>query len=144
MFSVKNIPTFAKREMDKLQELLLPHIKKASRYGIFAFPLVCIAIINLIMLAFVGSDHIWEIGFVYALMGAIGMALLKESRYQQKEIQKLSSEYILTRIESSHIVQSSVKERYKKLIVSEPIRALPLFVEFLEKEEEMSRRERFA
>ncbi|NEY72766.1 DUF5392 family protein [Bacillus mesophilus] len=111
-------PNFAKREFEKLQEVISPFVKKASRYVFWSFPLIAVSIINVFVLLFgTGFDHSQISSLViYAILGAIGMALSKEAKHQQVEIQRLSMDYIVNRIRNSDRVSDRVKEKYITLV----------------------------
>ncbi|MBM7661872.1 hypothetical protein JOC85_002679 [Bacillus mesophilus] len=129
-------PNFAKREFEKLQEVISPFVKKASRYVFWSFPLIAVSIINVFVLLFgTGFDHSQISSLViYAILGAIGMALSKEAKHQQVEIQRLSMDYIVNRIRNSDRVSDRVKEKYITLVKENPIEIMKYFLNFLEVE----------
>lgn len=136
MFPMTNIPPFIQRELEQLNEKIAPLLKKASKYGFWSIPLILISIFNLVTVLFLIPDKqklILAI-ILYAIIGALGMALLKEAKLQRKEIQKVSADYVINRIEKSDIASASLKRKYTSLIKESPILAINYFVKFLEAE----------
>ncbi|PGT88624.1 MULTISPECIES: DUF5392 family protein [Bacillaceae] len=131
-----DLPNFAKKEIEKLQEVIAPFAKKASRYIFWSFPLIVLSIINIVTMLFGAgfNESITPSLVVYAIMGALGMALSKEAKLQQAEIQKVSMDYIVERIKKSEVVSDRVKEKYISLVKERPLQTLNHFVNFLEVE----------
>ncbi len=130
------LPNFAKKEVEKLHEVISPFVKKASRYVFWSFPLITLSIFNILSMLFGNGLNETMISslVVYAIIGAIGMALSKEAKLQQAEIQKVSMDYIIERIKKSEIATDRVKEKYISLVKENPLQTLNHFVNFLEVE----------
>ncbi|WP_188456283.1 DUF5392 family protein [Virgibacillus oceani] len=134
-FFMTNVPNFIKREMEKLQEVIAPLMKKVSKFTMWSFPLIAISIINLFFLLFVVPGERSLVALViYAAIGAIGMALFKEAKAHKKEIRKISNDYIIERIQKSDIASEHRKNEYITLVKSQPVKAVYHFVSFLEEE----------
>ncbi|WP_456279092.1 DUF5392 family protein [Bacillus sp. AK128] len=135
------VPNFAKKEIEKLQEVIAPVVKKASRYVFWSFPLIAVSLINIFVLLFVtGFDESLTSSLViYAILGALGMALSKEAKHQQVEIQRRSRDYIVDRIKNSDHVSDRVKEKYITLVKENPLQIMNYFVNFLEVENRSSK-----
>ncbi|UOQ92355.1 YwnF family protein [Halobacillus shinanisalinarum] len=121
-FSKIDMPNFVNRELKQIQELILPTMKKVSKYTLGSFLLIAISVINLFSLVFIVPSHMssmFTIGF-YALIGAVGMALYKEARLQRKEMKKRSTDYIIERIQKSHLISDQSKEEYISQIKDNP------------------------
>lgn len=103
MFPMTNIPPFIQRELEQLNEKIAPLLKKASKYGFWSIPLILISIFNLVTVLFLIPDKQKMILAIilYAIIGALGMALWKEAKLQRKEIQKVSADYVINRIEKA-------------------------------------------
>ena len=71
---------------------------------------------------------------LYAVLGALGMALSKEAKHQRKEIQKISTDYVISRIEKSDMASPSLKRKYTEMVKESPVLAINYFVKFLEAE----------
>ncbi|MGV3489090.1 MAG: DUF5392 family protein [Tuberibacillus sp.] len=132
--SMKNMPNFIKREMEKMEEPLIPYFKKASKYGIWAFPLIVFSLFNLVISLFFTSN--WNISaiVIYAVIGALGMALSRESKLQRKAIKIVSFNYIIKRISDSDIAPEALKKEYILRIKKQPAMTLNFFINFLEEE----------
>lgn len=136
MFQMANVPPFIQRELEKLNEKIAPLFKKASRYGFWSLPLILISIFNLVtMLFFIPDRQNMALTIIlYAVLGAFGMALSKEAKHKHKEIQKISADYVISRIEKSDIASPSLKRKYTLLVKESPVMAINHFVKFLEAE----------
>lgn len=131
-----NMPAFIKRELSKLEEIIAPPLKKATKYGLFSFPLILISIFNLVSLLFFmpEQENMLVPVLLYALIGAIGLALSKEAKTRRKEIQQMSADYVISRIEKSDIASAGLKKKYISMIKEKPVMAINHFVQFLEAE----------
>ncbi|SDH97562.1 hypothetical protein SAMN05192534_1172 [Alteribacillus persepolensis] len=133
---LKNAPVHVKEEFDKMQERLAPLVKKSMVYGFIAMPLVTFSLWNLFFLL-AGTSLTADTALLFgglALLGAVGMALFKESIHQSKNIQKQSVEYVHHRIKNSYVLSHEAKEQYLKKVVSDPAKCYQTFYEFLEHE----------
>ncbi|MUK88289.1 hypothetical protein GMD78_07790 [Ornithinibacillus sp. L9] len=141
--SMPDMPAFVKREVEKLEEVLSPFVKKVSKYAFWSFPLVTFSIVNLFFLLFIvpSEDRVLAALVFYAVLGAFGMALSKEAKIQRKEIQKISSDYIIERMKKSDIVDEQRKGDYITRVQNQPIRAMDHFVKFLEEENRINRQQ---
>ncbi|MCM3708154.1 MULTISPECIES: DUF5392 family protein [Cytobacillus] len=131
-----DMPNFIKRELKQLEEIVSPLMKKASRYIFWSTPLIILSLINLMTLFFTVQDEKASplTIFIYAIIGALGFALSKEGKHQQKEIQKRSTQYIKDRISKSHWASEPIKARYQTMINENPRKAIPYFIQFLNEE----------
>ncbi|UOR13587.1 DUF5392 family protein [Halobacillus amylolyticus] len=131
-FSKTDMPGFVNRELERIQEIILPMVKKVSKYTLGSFPLIAISVINLFSLVFIVPGHMssmFTIGF-YALIGAVGMALYKEARHQKKEMKKRSTDYIMERIRKSEVMSDRGKEKYMTLIKDNRLQTMNYFIKF--------------
>jgi nucleoid-associated protein YejK len=137
-----DLPKHVSKEIEKLQVILNPIMKKMTKYTMWTLPLVVFSMFNLLSLMFYGalnSDNMSMILF-FALTGAIGMALYKEIRIQRKEIQKISAKYMIERIKKSEVATESHKNQYIALVKEQPIgKMLNHFIMFLNEEENRRR-----
>ncbi|WP_226035158.1 DUF5392 family protein [Aquibacillus saliphilus] len=133
-FAMNDMPHFIKVEIEKLEGDLEPLTKKAARYSFWSLPLIIISFFNLFFLLFVMPGGPISSAILYALLGAIGLALSKEANYHQKEIMKCSIALMVDRINKSDDVKSHVKEKYTTLVQNQSMKAISYFVEFLEEE----------
>ncbi|WP_169824009.1 DUF5392 family protein [Bacillus marinisedimentorum] len=133
------MPQFVIKEIEKLEETLQPIKKKAARYSFWSFPLIAFSVFNLFVLLFAEPEFRISSIVLYALIGAAGMAISKEGRYQQKEMIKQSTDYMVERINKSDAVPHSIKEKYTDLVQSRPFKSVGYFVEFLEEENRSER-----
>lgn len=139
-FSMKGMPAFVEKEMKKLEEMLIPLMKKASKYSFWSLPLITLSIVNLFFLLFVvDGQHSFGALLFYGILGAVGLALSKEAKFQRKELHKVSSEYIVKRIRNSDIVAEHVKSKYIQLVQEQPVMLINHFVQFLEEENRTNR-----
>lgn len=130
-----DMPSFVRKEVDKLNETISPFIKKVSKYSFWAFPLIAFSLINLFISLFVMPETKTTVSLIiYAVMGAIGFALSKEAKYQRKEIVKVSEAFIIKRIKKSSVVEDSIKDRYIQQVKQQPMFAINHFIRFLEEE----------
>ena len=129
-------PQYIKDELKKLNEAVAAETKKFLRYRLWSLPLVIVSLLNLffILVPFSITTEQVPLVFFYALAGAIGMALSKEAKHQQQEMQAGSEAYMVSRIENSSISASELKEEYSKRIKTNSEKAIDLFIEFLKKE----------
>ena len=130
-----DMPSFIKKEVDKLNDTIYPFIKKVSKYSFWAFPLIAFSLINLFFKLVIMPDTRTTVALIlYAVMGAFGFALSKEAKHQRKEILKVSEAFIVKRIKKSDVVTETVKERYIKNVKEQPGFAMNHFIRFLEEE----------
>lgn len=131
-----DMPNFVKRELEQLEEIVSPIMKKVSRYIFWSTPLIILSLINLMTLFFTVQDEKTSPAaiLIYAIIGALGFALSKEGKYQQLEIQKMSLQYMKERISKSQWASDPIKTRYQALINENPRKAVPYFIQFLKEE----------
>ncbi|OMF60861.1 hypothetical protein BK139_08290 [Paenibacillus sp. FSL R5-0490] len=131
-----DMPNFVKRELEQLEEIVSPIMKKASRYIFWSTPLIILSLINLMTLFFTVQDEKTSPAaiLIYAIIGALGFALSKEGKHQQLEIQKMSLQYMKERISKSRFASDPIKTRYQALINENPRKAVPYFIQFLKEE----------
>ncbi|MES9739091.1 DUF5392 family protein, partial [Peribacillus frigoritolerans] len=70
------------------------------------------------------------------LVGAVGFALLKENKHNQREIVKMSQKYMLERIKKSNYLTDARKNNYFKRVNEQPLTAMNVFFEFLAEEQQ--------
>ncbi|MGE6376472.1 DUF5392 family protein [Peribacillus muralis] len=133
-----NIPSFMQAELDQLQANLSPMLKKSMKYGLLSTAMIGFSVINLFFLFFNNESlSISNIALgIYALIGAIGFALLKENKHNQKEIAKMSRTYMLERMKKSRYVTDARKSNYYKKVNEQPLYAMNVFFEFLAEEQQ--------
>lgn len=137
-----NLPNHIKKEIEQLQEILNPIMKKVAKYTMWTLPLVVFSIFNLISLTYFGGLNQENLGMIvfFASVGAIGLALYKEVRIQRKEIKKMSATYIIERIKKSDVATDSNKKKYIDLVKDQPIgKMFNHFIMFLNEEENRRR-----
>lgn len=133
-----NIPRFMQAEIEQLQAKLSPLLKKNMKYGFLSTVMIGFSVINLFFLLFknesLSTSNI-ALG-IYALIGAVGFALLKENKHNQKEIARMSRKYMLERIKKSRYVTDARKSNYYKKMNEQPLYAMNVFFEFLAEEQQ--------
>ncbi len=134
----KNLPSFIRHELEIITNAIQPKMKKFSKYRFFSIPLIIIPAMNLLMLLIAGEWYVDSLPIlsIYALMAAIGMALYKESKVIQKEIEKISVEHMIKRINKSELLNEHSKKNYIETIKSQPKISFQAFMEFLNEEHE--------
>ena len=135
---INNIPGFMQDEIEQLQSKLSPLLKKNMKYGFFSTVMIGFSIINLFFLLFKNDSlPISKIALgIYALVGAVGFALLKENKHNRREIVKMSQKYMLERIKKSSYLTDARKSSYFKRINEQPLTAMNVFFEFLAEEQQ--------
>ncbi|MBY0096194.1 DUF5392 family protein [Mesobacillus maritimus] len=139
---IPDLPKHVSKEIEKLQEVLNPIMKKVTKYTMWTLPLILFSMFNLLSLMFVGALNFDNLSMIlfFALAGAVGMALYKEIRIQRKQIQKISANYIIERIKKSEIATETHKNQYIALVSEQPIgKMLNHFITFLNEEENRRR-----
>lgn len=131
-------PYFIKKEFEELKKLTAPIVRKYSIYSFAASTLILFSLINLYFLFF-HNNWAQEIVMliVYGAVGALGMALFKESNLQSKQVFKLGYHYMVNRMRESTHLYDYRKDRYLQLISKNPMEAISIFREFLMEEERM-------
>lgn len=138
-----NVPRVFEKEIEQIQKIIGPLMKKTSRYSFSSIMLISFSAINLVPLLFTAS---WSeatmilIG-VLSVLGAVGLALIKEVKHNKAEIQKLGNDYIRKRIEKSTAVAEDRKHRYLNKIKHQPKMGMVIFLDFLNEEEAKLNRE---
>lgn len=128
---------FIKKEMEKIQAKIAPLLKKNLIFTFISLPLIVFSLFNLYLLLFHSTNRS-EITLpiiLFALSAAIGMALMKETKYNNKEIQSRSFAYIEKRIKSSKDINDYSKEHYLNRLYKQPFQSMEIFFEFLKQEE---------
>ncbi|MFJ7636936.1 DUF5392 family protein [Peribacillus sp. NPDC097206] len=135
---VKNIPHSMQSELKKIQMKLNPLLKKNMKYGFFSTVMIGFSVINLFFLLFMNDSYpISKIALcIYALIGAIGFALMKENKHNQKEIVKMSQKFVLERMKKSTYLTDARKNNYYQKVNEHPFLAMNVFIEFLAEEEQ--------
>lgn len=140
-FLTNSFPENIRKEIEAIQKLILPLAQKTSKYMFWTFPLIAISVLNLFYLLFVaqGGNEIYVPLFIYAVIGALGLALRKETKLNKKEIERIGMMYITERIKKSNILTEDRKSHYIHAVKKYPIAAMEQFVKFLQEEERMGR-----
>ncbi|MGE7603808.1 DUF5392 family protein [Peribacillus sp. NPDC097675] len=135
---INNFPQFMQNEMKKIQTKLNPLLKKNMKYGFFSTIMIGFSIINLFFLLFKNDSHpISKIALcIYALIGAIGFALMKENKHNKREIIKMSQKYVLERMKKSGYISEARKNNYYQKVNEYPLLTMNVFLEFLAEEEQ--------
>lgn len=130
---------FVQREVEQVQKVTLPLMKKAGRFFLFSVPLLGISIANLVALLFFipGGRAASFLLLLYAAVGAFGMALLKEARLHNREVQQAAVDYMIRRIEQSSVIAEGRKNEYIHSIMARPVGAMAQFIRFLAEEERL-------
>ncbi|AWI13366.1 YwnF family protein [Caldifermentibacillus hisashii] len=140
-FLMNSFPENIKKEIEQIQKLILPLARKTSKYMFWTFPLIGIAMINLIYLLFFttrdGDFYIPVI--IYAVIGAFGFALLRETKLTKKEIERIGVRYIIERMKKSRYLTSERKNQYIHLVNEKPVMAMENFIKFLQEEDRLKR-----
>ncbi|MDQ0256858.1 hypothetical protein J2S74_004280 [Evansella vedderi] len=131
-------PLYIKKEFEEMKKLTAPIVRRYSIYSFISAPLVIFSAINLYFLLF-HSTWTSEIPLliIYGVLGAIGLALFKESTFQSKQVFKMGYHYMINRMKESKYLYDYRKERYLQLINQNPVDAVNIFREFLKEEERM-------
>ncbi|MET3684118.1 arginine exporter protein ArgO [Alkalibacillus flavidus] len=123
-----------------MERYLSPLLKKSIIFSMIAFPLITISVFNLIYLLTtvpINRDTMLIIG-VLAVLGAIGMALFKESMHHNRSLQQQSFDFIKSRIQQSEVVPEQAIVRYIRDLDTQPSRAYQTFQTFLQHEERLT------
>ncbi|MEC1259305.1 DUF5392 family protein [Bacillus swezeyi] len=133
------MPAFMKEEMDNLKRVAAPILKKRLIFLFIAIPLILGSLIYLS--TFWSQSSYMKIG-IAAIAAAFGMALLKESSHQKRNVQQTVMKYILERMQKSEVLPDERKNRYVRAVKEEPFTVMRNFMAFLNEEE--IRRQRLA
>lgn len=135
---VNTIPNYMQNELKKIQLKLNPLLKKNMKYGFFSTVMIGFSVINLFFLLFKNDSYpISKIALcIYALIGAIGVALLKENKYNQRKIVEMSQKYVLERMKKSNYLTEARKNNYYQKVNEQPFLAMNVLIEFLTEEEQ--------
>lgn len=141
-FLMGKFPENIKKEIEAIQRLILPLARKTSKYMFWTYPLIGISIFNLIYLLFFSTrtTDIYVMLVIYALIGAVGVALLKETKLNKKEIERIGQKYIVDRIKKSRFVPDDRKKHYISAVHKQPVLAMENFVKFLQEEDNLTRK----
>ncbi|MEH7237452.1 DUF5392 family protein [Bacillus sp. JJ1562] len=142
IMTTKNLPIFITKELEQLHKKIAPIMMKTSKYMFWSFPLITISLLNLVFLLFFmpfTQEAIPSL-LIYAILGAIGFALSKEAKFKKKEMEAISSEYIITRIKKSDVVTTGRQQDYISRLQNQPKLALHFFIEFLNEEKQREKR----
>ncbi|WP_096187890.1 DUF5392 family protein [Evansella halocellulosilytica] len=134
-----HLSSYTKKEVEKLQTDLAPLVKRSAILTFISFSMLSIAIVNLFLFIFGMGNNDFVIIFAFSLLGALGMALYKETIYKNKEIQTTSIEYIKKRMVKSTLVPEDTKDQYIEKVNKDPMTAFQTFCDFLSKEERIRR-----
>ncbi|MDQ0159385.1 DUF5392 family protein [Alkalibacillus salilacus] len=140
LLTPKKASPYVKQGFSEMESYLSPILKKSIIYSMIAFPLITISVFNLIYLlttTSINQDTAIIIG-VLAVLGAVGMALFKESMHHNRSLQQQSLNYIYKRIQQSETVPAQAIERYIRDLKANPGRAYQTFQAFLQHEERLT------
>ena len=139
------LPHFMQAEIEKLQKALLPLLRKNMKYRLFSFLMIGFSLFNLFFLLLKeDGEPISKIAVIlYAIIGAIGFSLWKESRHNRNEIRKQSQDYMLARIQKSTHVTDYRKKVYYRKVKNHPLSSMSYFFAFLAEEEQQKQRSSF-
>jgi uncharacterized membrane protein YqjE len=137
-FNMTNVPRFMTRELEKMKEYLTPLLKKNVKLSFTSRILIAISVMNFIFIFVSGqwNNTSTVTLIIYAVLGAVGFALSKESKFINKEIIKKTEEYVVNRISKSRFLSDVKKTRFQKAVKEQPINAMNVFVEFMNEEEQ--------
>lgn len=132
----KQMPNYVEREMEIITDHVKPLLKKSSMYSFIAVPITMVSLINLFFTLVYNGVNKEAMGtlIVLSVLAAVGIALFKESKFLQKEIQTKTNNYIIDRINKSEYVLDYQKREFIKLVNEKPILGFNTFVNFLEEE----------
>ncbi|ALC90886.1 hypothetical protein AM500_14665 [Bacillus sp. FJAT-18017] len=132
-----SIPRYYKKELEKIETIVQPLLKTATRYSLISVMLLVFSGINLIPLVLFAprSEETFIAITIYALMAAVGAALRKEVKFKRVEILNKSIDYMVRRIEKSALVPEDTKSRFIKEIKEQPKMGMNVFLHFLKEEE---------
>ncbi|WP_216829798.1 DUF5392 family protein [Alkalihalobacterium elongatum] len=133
-----DVSSYSKREFEKLQHKIAPLVKKSTVFSIISITMISFSLINLYHLLFGDINNI-VFTFIFSLLGAVGVALYKEVKFQNKEIYKTSIEYINDKIQKSEVVPEYSKEKFIEKVRVEPMNAFQVFSDFLSQEERIKK-----
>lgn len=136
---LQQIPGYIKKEIDLLGERLKPLIKKSSIYSFISLPMILFSLSNLFFLLVIqgmSKENLYY-SLLFALFASVGLALMKESKNIQKEVQQLSIQYIIERISKSNFVPEMKKKEFIQNIINQPILGINTFIQFLEEEKKL-------
>lgn len=136
---LEHLPAHTKREIEKIQMLVAPLIKKSSIYMLLSIPMIVFSLLNLAVIVFRIPTESFLTLVVFSLIGALGFALFKEALHQNKKIQKASIDYIKERIKKSSLVPENSKDMYIEKIQKDPINAFQVFSVFLNQEQRIKK-----
>jgi uncharacterized membrane protein len=137
--SIRQVPAYIQKEMELITKHVKPLVKKSSTYAFLSIPLILFSLTNLFIL-FINNGFnrdMWLTLLVFAVLAAIGMALSKESKSLQKEIQHKSNHYIIERIKKSRSVPDFKKKEFVNIIKKQPVLGFNTFINFLEEEKRL-------
>ncbi|GEL08001.1 DUF5392 family protein [Salisediminibacterium halotolerans] len=139
--SKERFSAYVKHEVDALQKMLAPKMKKSLLYGAIAIPLIISSVFNLYFLLVhvpSGAEMVWFL-LLFAVLGAVGMALFKESKFLTNDMRSESYVYMQERVKNSSLLNQELIDRYIHDLQSEPKKAMDTFIMFLEHEERVKR-----
>ncbi|MCT2537485.1 YwnF family protein [Aquibacillus koreensis] len=138
---VNKLPKSAQVELESIQKLIGPIMKVRTRYIMFSVPMITLSLFQLSVLLFYGGmnqELLWTSVF-YALLAAIGFALLKEGKQKKLEMQQMTNDYMIDRVNKSQFVSEHNKKEYVELIQQQPFLAINNFIRFLTEEDKIRR-----
>lgn len=129
---------FIRKEMEKIQAKIAPLMKKNMIFTFISLPLIIFSLFNLYILLFHTPDRneLTLPIFLFGVFAAVGMALMKETKHNNKEIQNKSFSYIEKRIKMSENINDYSKKHYLDRLYKQPLQSMEIFFEFLSQEEQ--------
>ncbi|KIL51384.1 hypothetical protein KP77_08960 [Jeotgalibacillus alimentarius] len=130
---LEQYPPYIRQELSKLNDKIEPITKQFMKYRLWGTPLVVVSVLNLflIILPFGVSTEIIPALILFAVLGAIGMALSKEAKLKRTEVVVQTQDYMLKRIAES---DSDYRDEYLRRVRNNALQGVDLFIEFLQKE----------
>lgn len=135
-YSPKGMPSFIEKELEIIDDMVKPKLKKSSLYMFISIPLLSVSIINLFFMLIItgySRDMLIALG-IYALLGAVGAAIFKESKHVNKEIRDIGMDHIIKRIKDSEHVNDYMKDKYINNVKAKPKFSMQTFFNFLTEE----------
>lgn len=135
---VDNATPFIQKELKKIHKKVEPLLKKNMMFSFISFPMIVFSIFNLYLLIFYNNtgENVTGSIILFSVITAIGFALLKETRLNNKEIQKRSIAHITKKINTSQLINDYSKKHYLQKLKQQPSHAMEIFFEFLSQEEQ--------
>lgn len=133
-----HVSSYTKKEFENMQRRIAPLVKKSTIFTVASISLISISFFNLYYLLF-GHVNNMVLTLVFSVVGAVGIALYKEVKFQNKEIYNTSINYIKERMMKSEIVPDYTRDKFIEKVKTEPMNAFQTFSDFLHQEERIKK-----